>query len=196
VKIPLHAKILCLAVIAAIGFSAPSKAELVVNGGFEDGNFTGWTGGLPDNVVFSGAPNSAFVHTGSYGVGFGSTSLSSLSQTLTTVAGTTYDVSFWINSSGLTPNEVQLFWGGSKVFQEIDIAATGWTEISLLETATTTSTVLDFELKQKSGYSGLDDVSVTTAVPEPATWAMMLLGFAAVGFAAYRRNHRAAAQLV
>ncbi len=31
----------------------------------------------------------------------------------------------------------------------------------------------------------LDNVSVT-AVPEPATWAMMLLGFAALGFAGYR----------
>jgi hypothetical protein len=32
-------------------------------------------------------------------------------------------------------------------------------------------------------------VSVTTAnVPEPSTWAMMLLGFAGLGFAGYRRT--------
>jgi hypothetical protein len=191
---PLQAKLLCFAVIAAIGFSSPSRAELVVNGGFEDGNFTGWTGGLPDNVVFSGTPGSAYVHTGDYGVGFGSPRLTTLSQTLTTVAGTTYDVSFWINSNGLSPNEVQLFWGGTKIFQERDIAADGWTEFSFIETATSNSTVLAFGLEQRSGYSGLDDVSVT-AVPEPATWAMMLLGFAAVGFVTYRRNHRAAARL-
>ena len=30
----------------------------------------------------------------------------------------------------------------------------------------------------------------TTGVPEPSTWAMMLLGFAGLGFAAYRRGHR------
>jgi PEP-CTERM motif len=30
--------------------------------------------------------------------------------------------------------------------------------------------------------------SVTTAVPEPSTWAMMILGFAGVGFMAYRRK--------
>lgn len=35
-----------------------------------------------------------------------------------------------------------------------------------------------------------DNVSldVTTAVPEPATWAMMMLGFAGVGFMVYRRK--------
>jgi hypothetical protein len=32
--------------------------------------------------------------------------------------------------------------------------------------------------------------SVTTAVPEPSTWAMMILGFAGVGFMAYRRRNR------
>jgi len=31
-------------------------------------------------------------------------------------------------------------------------------------------------------------VSMTTAVPEPATWAMMILGFMGVGFMAYRRK--------
>jgi hypothetical protein len=29
---------------------------------------------------------------------------------------------------------------------------------------------------------------VTSAVPEPSTWAMMILGFAGVGFLAYRRK--------
>jgi hypothetical protein len=35
-------------------------------------------------------------------------------------------------------------------------------------------------------------VSVTTGVPEPSTWAMMLLGFAGVGFMAYRRKSKPA----
>ena len=35
----------------------------------------------------------------------------------------------------------------------------------------------------------LDNVSVNvSAVPEPATWAMMILGFLGVGFMAYRRK--------
>jgi len=35
-------------------------------------------------------------------------------------------------------------------------------------------------------------VSVETAVPEPSTWAMMILGFAGVGFLAYRRKSKPA----
>jgi hypothetical protein len=32
-----------------------------------------------------------------------------------------------------------------------------------------------------------------SGVPEPSTWAMMILGFAGVGFMAYRRNNHGAA---
>ena len=44
------------------------------------------------------------------------------------------------------------------------------------------------------GGNGVDDVrqvrldEVTAAVPEPSTWAMMILGFVGVGFLAYRRR--------
>ena len=31
-----------------------------------------------------------------------------------------------------------------------------------------------------------------TAVPEPSTWAMMILGFAGIGFLTYRRRNQAA----
>lgn len=34
----------------------------------------------------------------------------------------------------------------------------------------------------------LDNITITQAVPEPATWTMMLLGFGAIGFAMRRRK--------
>jgi hypothetical protein len=37
-------------------------------------------------------------------------------------------------------------------------------------------------------------LSMTAAVPEPATWAMMILGFAGIGFMAYRRRSSATLQ--
>jgi hypothetical protein len=37
---------------------------------------------------------------------------------------------------------------------------------------------------------GPDSFFLTAAVPEPGTWAMMLLGFAGVGFMAYRRKNQ------
>jgi PEP-CTERM motif-containing protein len=36
---------------------------------------------------------------------------------------------------------------------------------------------------------------LTASVPEPSTWTMMLIGFAGVGFAAYRRTRRGSADL-
>ena len=40
------------------------------------------------------------------------------------------------------------------------------------------------------------DPSAAISVPEPSTWAMMLLGFAGLGFAGYRRAKAGRATLV
>jgi hypothetical protein len=37
--------------------------------------------------------------------------------------------------------------------------------------------------------------NIATAVPEPATWVLMLLGFAGIGFAAYRRTRNGSAAI-
>jgi hypothetical protein len=37
-------------------------------------------------------------------------------------------------------------------------------------------------------FTGTMDPIYTAAVPDPSTWAMMFLGFAGVGFMAYRRK--------
>jgi hypothetical protein len=36
-------------------------------------------------------------------------------------------------------------------------------------------------------YNIQGDATVSAAVPEPSTWAMLLLGFAGLGYAGYRR---------
>jgi hypothetical protein len=41
-----------------------------------------------------------------------------------------------------------------------------------------------------TGYDTISFTPVTSGVPEPATWAMMLLGFACLGFAGYRKADR------
>ena len=50
---------------------------------------------------------------------------------------------------------------------------------------------------QATGISGADitlaqEVLSTSSVPEPSTWAMMIIGFAGLGFAGYRRRKAAA----
>jgi hypothetical protein len=42
---------------------------------------------------------------------------------------------------------------------------------------------------------GVLGTAIGSAVPEPSTWAMMILGFAAVGFMAYRRKSRSTFRL-
>ena len=58
-------------------------------------------------------------------------------------------------------------------------------------TATTNGAVLLFS-GFPSDFVGLDSVSVTlnAAVPEPSTWAMMLIGFCGIGAAAMRSRSR------
>jgi probable HAF family extracellular repeat protein len=46
-----------------------------------------------------------------------------------------------------------------------------------------------------SNSSGLHGFLATPNVPEPSTWAMLLIGFAGIGFAAYRRKNNATLQI-
>jgi len=74
---------------------------------------------------------------------------------------------------------------------------TGWNTVSQVFTATGASQVLSFlSIGTPNGLppiAMLDNVSMA-AVPEPATWAMMLVGFVMVGSAVrYRRRNASAA---
>jgi hypothetical protein len=59
-------------------------------------------------------------------------------------------------------------------------------------------TIFPDDNKHGRWMSNLDSISVLEvgAVPEPSTWAMMMLGFAGLGFLAYRRSSRAAVATV
>ena len=50
-----------------------------------------------------------------------------------------------------------------------------------------TTDALQFTAISGDGYYALGQLEALGGVPEPSTWAMMLLGFAGLGFAAYRR---------
>jgi hypothetical protein len=42
------------------------------------------------------------------------------------------------------------------------------------------------------GTGAIETLTISAAVPEPSTWAMMLLGFAGIGFMTYRRKNKMA----
>jgi FecR-like protein len=143
--------------------STPAGPNVVVNGGFETGNFTGWV--LSGNTGFTGV-SSAYAHTGNFGAFLGPIGSDGfLSQTLSTAVGTPYIVSFSLLSDGGTPNDFSGSWGRSTFFSQTDIPAGNWRNLSFTtDVATGTSTVLQFGFRNDPGFLGLDDVTV---IPDP-----------------------------
>jgi hypothetical protein len=45
-------------------------------------------------------------------------------------------------------------------------------------------------------WANITSLTVSSGVPEPSTWAMLLLGFAGLGFAGYRRTKNAGARFL
>jgi sugar lactone lactonase YvrE len=144
--------------------------NLVLNGGFEMGTFSGWTssGNFTYTTVVTGA---AYAHSGTYGAQLGpSGSLGYISQTLATTAGKSYLLSFWLDSpNGQTPNEFLVSWNGTTLFDQPNLGAVGWTNLQFLVSATGTSTVLQFGFRDDPSYLGLDDISVVASQPAQLT---------------------------
>lgn len=178
------------AITAALAYAAPAcGANLVTNGGFETGSLSGWT--ISGNMSFFTVDNMA--HSGSFAGRFGPAgSVGTLSQTLSTVAGQTYTISFWLEDDGGTPSSFEAAFGGNELVALSNPNAFDYTLYSYSLTASSASTLLSFSFRQDPAYFHLDDVSVSpTGVPEPSTWAMMILGLGAAGLALRQRKKSA-----
>ena len=143
----------------------------VQNGGFETGNFLGWllSGNTTRTLVTS---NALYVHSGVYGASLSPPgTLGFLAQSFSTVPGQAYLISFWLENLGAGQNEFLVNWSGSTVFDKVNMAATGWTNIQILVAALTTNTTLQFGFRNDNSTFGLDDVSLfqTTVPTNPPT---------------------------
>ena len=180
------AAILLSVLLAAPTFAAPN---LVINGGFETGDFTGWDQG--GNTGFSGVDGDA--NSGDYAAYFGPVgSLGYISQVLLTMPGTTYAVTFYLANDGGTANAFTADFGGTNLLTLADAPGFGYTRYSYNVQASDPKTTLSFGFRQDPSYLHLDDVSVqeATATPEPATFA--LFGAAMVCFFIVRMIARSA----
>ncbi len=187
-----------LAAIIAAGASSQAKADLIVNGGFETGDFTGWThyGNTGATFVSSG-PNSP--EEGSYAAQLGPVgSLGFLAQTLATTAGASYEISFAWGTIGGPINEFRVTWDGNILLDYTNFTPSDYPDyqvFNLTETASTDSTVLEFGFRQDPSYQGLDAVSVNAVpgpvpepVPEPASGFLLGLGGVGMTIEFFRRR--------
>lgn len=133
-----------------------------------------------------------------------------LSQTLTTVAGQSYDLSFWLYTDGLfpnvnsSPNELKVRWGGSVVDDILNFPSTNPSSTAyspggpptLIEIngliATSTSTEISFGGRDEPAGIYIDDVCVdnsggactldaSAAVTTPEPGSFMLLASGLLG---------------
>ena len=209
-------KIAALASLITAG-GANAATELVVNGSFESNAIstpfaqlsavTGWTSSVSGNTAFEiqkGATQggqSGFNPVAAAGTQYlelNAERLTSVSQSLTTTAGGTYALSFAYSGRPDTPGGasslMNVYWGSTLLTPTALVGTTTgvWQTYSQNVTALGSSTLLRFEsigpVSAPTYGSYLDNVSVTTAVPEPESYAMMLLGLGLLGFMARRKT--------
>jgi PKD repeat protein len=146
--------------------SAPVYSGLVLNGGFETGDFTGWT--------LTGDANYAYVdqgyvmtpQSGNYEAALETSgSPGQLSQTLSTTAGASYLLSFWFDNPYGNPGMFSVSWNGNALLDTTNPEADNWTNMQFLVLATGPSTVLQFGYQDDDFCFGLDDISVVPAKP-------------------------------
>ena len=119
-----------------------------------------------------------------------------VTQTIATNPGQQYNLSFFLGSFtqrwGGPPVSILASAGGTSNTFTVSTTSTAstWTPFSMLFTATSANTAITLTGAAGVEYIGLDNVSVDLAstVPEPESWALMMLGLGLLCSVGLRRN--------
>lgn len=162
----------------------PNPPGVLVNGGFERGDLTGWTTLAAAGNGVGGGGRTGFGEYNSFSGEGPDTDI--IAQSIATIPGRTYDVTFYLaggafldpefNPDNVTDQNFRALWDGTEFFNETGREYHDYEKQSFALTATGTSSTLSFSSWSRFGFWQLDDVSVTAAAPEPPA-----LGFMAVG---------------
>jgi hypothetical protein len=200
---PMHK--LLLAALLAASFGARADTNLVTNGSFEEqlqaaGSWNVYTA-LDGWSTVSGSGielRNALVGTAYAGSNFielDSNDNSAMAQTLTTVAGAQYALSFAYSARpgvAADSNPIEVLWNGASV---TTVSADGsgfsdnvWSLYSVALTGTGSDTLSFRAIGTSDGLGGALDSVAVIAVAEPSTWMTMIAGFAVIGLALGRRR--------
>ena len=179
----------CAALVAAMFAGTTAHANLVTNGGFETGDFSGWTTAI--DPQWDGVDTQS-PQAGTYEAFFGNPGgISTISQTLATTPNATYLLTFWLmveaDPNGVAaPNSFSFDWNGAPGAPAlVNSGPFGYTEYQYLLTANSALTTLAFNFSDTPAFMDFDSVSVT--VPEPSSLALAL-GALGAALAARRRS--------
>ncbi len=184
--------LLVLALTFLLGTSAMA-AELVVNGGFESGDFTGWTTAITNFTFVSNSVNVNPVTpiSGTYSAWFGQFRTdATISQTLHTCPGDVYVISFDLghfNPGTDFNNDFSVMFDGVTILTLSHQLAFGDTHYAAAVVATTNNTLLTIAGRDDPTFYVLDNVSCQGEVCSPLPGSLMLLGSGFLGLLGWRK---------
>jgi hypothetical protein len=168
-------------ILFAMAASIPATAaSLVTNGGFETGDFTGWTiAAASCGSDFGITTNPVDAESGIYAAFFNGScpgSYDSFEQSVPTIAGQNYAVSFYIETQGSAARDLIVDWNGNPILNLSGAGTGAYVRYNFIEPATSSSATLEFQGYNTSATPDFVDTVAVSEIDEPGAPSMLALG--------------------